>query len=308
MVWAASDENCDLKFDNLDTKIDWQGGTGAYAGKYNPFDPLSYVQAISFDVVNNKTTGCSYFVDAEQSEKSGTYNRELEEHGHRLQYNIYIDPALTQVWMGAETSAASVIQGTIEPAESKKESRATETYYFIIDPLQLANDHKNYKDKVKFGLWRETFDNPDRHRDDDEKVEFKAEVPKVVDVSLVDPNSEFVTGQLNRFVNFGMLVSEDSESFDLIVRYNKKYELTFESRNEGLMVNSVSPEDTVVYEFLVDDQIYDLGGGKPEKIKDQDNPGFEGDRHHITVRIADTIADKAEGVYTDSITGIIKAK
>ena len=129
-----------------------------------------------------------------------------------------------------------------------------------------------------------------------------------MDVSLVDPNSEFVTGQLNRFVNFGMLVSEDSESFDLIVRYNKKYELTFESRNEGLMVNSVSPEDTVVYEFLVDDQIYDLGGGKPEKIKDQDNPGFEGDRHHITVRIADTIADKAEGVYTDSITGIIKAK
>ena len=117
MAWAASDDHCHLKFDNLDTKIDWQGGTGAYAGKYNPFDPLSYVQAISFDVVNNKTTGCSYFVDAEQSEKSGTYDRELEAHGNRLQYNLYIDPALTQVWMGAETSAVSVIQGEIEPGQ-----------------------------------------------------------------------------------------------------------------------------------------------------------------------------------------------
>jgi hypothetical protein len=247
-------------------------------------------------------------VDAEQSEESGTYDRELEEGGDRLQYNLYIDPALTQVWMGAETSAVSVIQGVIDPGQSKKESRTTETYYFIIDPLQLVDDHKNYKDKVKFGLWRETFDDPDRHRDDDERVEFKADVPKVVDVSLVDTNSEFVIGQLNRFVNFGLLISGDSESFDLIIRYNKKYELTFESRNEGLMVNSVSSSDTIIYEFLVGGEIYDLGVDKPEKIKDQGNPGFEGDRHHLSVRIADTITDKAQGIYTDSITGVIKAK
>jgi hypothetical protein len=74
------------------------------------------------------------------------------------------------------------------------------------------------------------------------------------------------------------------------------------------MVKSVSPEDTVVYEFLVDDQIYDLGDGKREKIKNQDNPGFEGDRHCLKNRIAKTIADTAQGVYTGSITGIIKSK
>jgi hypothetical protein len=131
----------------------------------------------------------------------------------------------------------------------------------------------------------------------------------VVDVSLVDAGTDFVSGQLNRFVDFGLLTNQDSESFDLIVRYNKKYELTFESRNEGLLVNSTSPEESIVYEFLVGGQIYDLTEKKPEKITDQDNPGYEGDRHQLTVSITDTgIAGKAEGVYTDQITGVIKAK
>jgi hypothetical protein len=43
--------------------------------------------------------------------------------------------------MGAETSAVSVIQGAIEPGQSTKESRTTETYYFIIDPLRLVIRH-----------------------------------------------------------------------------------------------------------------------------------------------------------------------
>lgn len=307
-LWAAGDKNCKLEFDNLDTNVYWQGGSGAYAGKYNPFDPLSYVQAISFDVVNKKKHECPYFVVAEPGHNTGTYNRDLEHSDERLQYNIYIDAAMSQVWMGAETNAGSVIQGFAEPGQSKKTSRTTHTYYFSIEPLQLVAHDKNYKDKVKFGLWRGSFDSSDRHREDDDEVEFKAEVPKVVDVSLVDAGTDFVSGQLNRFVDFGMLTPQDTASFDLIVRYNKKYELTFESRNDGLLVNSNSPDDSIIYEFLVGGQIYDLAQNKPEKIKDQDNPGFEGDRHHLTVRIADTTADKEEGVYTDQITGVIRAK
>jgi hypothetical protein len=108
-----------------------------------------------------------------QQPNSVTFNWELEEGGDTFHYNLYIVPALTQVWMGAETSAASAIQDAIRSGQSKKESQTTETYYFIIDPLRLVDDHKDYKDKV------------------------------------------------NRFVKFGMLVPEDSESFDLIVRYNK---------------------------------------------------------------------------------------
>ena len=305
-LWA--DDNCDLEFDGLATKIDWQGGSGAYAGKYNPFDPLTYVQAVSFRVENKKKHACSYFVDAEHSNSSGTYDRELKEGDDRLQYNLYIGASMSQVWMGAETSAGAVIQGFAEAGESKKSTSTTQTYYFSIDPLQLTPDGKNYKDKVKLGLWRGSFDSSDRHRDDDEEVEFKAEVPKVVDVSLVDSGTDFVSGQLNRFVDFGLLSSQDTESFDLIIRYNKKYDLTFESRNDGLLVNSTSPEHSIFYEFLVGGQIYDLAGNKPEKIKDQGNPGYEGDRHQLTVRIVDSIADKEQGVYTDQITGVIKAK
>jgi len=305
VLWAAGSDDCKLELDNLETKIKWEGGSGAYAGKYNPFDPMSYAQAISFDVVNDNDTGCPYFVDAEHGDNTGSYDRELEEKDDRLQYNLYIDAALSQVWMGSETSAGAVIQGFAEGGNDP--TRTSQTYYFSIGPMQLTKDGKNYKDKVKIGLWRGTFDSSDRRREDYDDVEFKAEVPKVVDVSIVDAGTDFVSGQLNRFVNFGLLSSQDTESFDLIVRYNKKYDLTFESRNEGLLVNSTSPDDSIVYEFLVDEQIYELTG-KPEKIKEQGNVGFEGDRHHLTVRIADSIADKSEGVYTDEITGVIKAK
>ena len=303
-LWAMPEEGCKLEFDKLQTKVKWEGGSGAYAGKYNPFDPISYVQSLSFDVVNKNNVACPYFIDAEHSRNTGSYDRELKEGDRRLRYNLYIDAALSKVWKGAETSPSSVIQGF---AEAGNDSRTTQVYYFNIEPLQLVKDGKMSKDKVKLGLWRGLFDSSDRRREKFIEVEYKAEVPKVVDVSLVDSDTGFIPGQINRFVDFGFLTAQDSESFDLIVRYNKKYDLSFESRNKGKMVNSTSPQDTVIYEFLVNGDLYDLKK-KGKKIMDQGNPDFEGDRHQLMVRIADSIEDKARGIYSDVITGIIKAK
>jgi hypothetical protein len=304
---GAEDDECKLKFDNLEDKIDWQGGSGAYAGKYNPFDPLSYAQAISFEVKNEKDAACPYFVDAEPGENTGTYDRELEEGGERLQYNIYLDASLSQIWMGAETGSGSVIQGF---AEAEKDSRTTHTYYFNIEPLQLVSGHKSkkFKDKVKLGLWRGSFDSPDRRRDDDQKVEFQTIVPKVVDVSLVDAGSGFISGQVNRLVNFGTLIINATENFDLIVRYNNKYELTFESTNDGAMVNSTASNIEVSYEFTVNSEVYDLTKKSSKKIKDQNNTGYDGDRHQLQVRITEDVSEKEQGIYTDVITGVIKAK
>lgn len=77
--------------------------------------------------------------------------------------------------------------------------------------------------------------------------------------------------------------------------------------NDGRLKHSTSENDFIVYELLVNMEIYDFSK-KSKKIRDQDNPGYEGDRHFLTIRISDTIADKPEGLYTDVITGVIKAK
>jgi len=44
------------------------------------------------------------------------------------------------------------------------------------------------------------------------------------------------------------------------------------SKPEHRLYNDSNLADSIIYEFVVDEANYDLGSGKPEKIKNQDNP------------------------------------
>jgi spore coat protein U-like protein len=140
-----------LKFGTLPLTVFWQGGSGPYAGKYNPFNPIAYAQQVEFSVTKNSGE-CDFFVAFDISAHSGDFNRQLDRQDNRLAYNLYKEASLSTVLKDSNSDAQSVISGHLTAIQNSVQL----SYFFNIEPEQLS-DNGHFRDSVTIELHPNTF-------------------------------------------------------------------------------------------------------------------------------------------------------
>jgi spore coat protein U-like protein len=286
---------CQLKL--VVNNVEWRGGPGA---GYHIFDDAEYTQTVDFKV-EHKGDACSFFVTFSRGWASD-FNRRMGSGGEAPGYQLYKSANKSNVLKDLPSaSATEVISGTFEQGDETRELR----YVVVIPPLQIR-PAGIYRDRVRVIVYEGTLEN--FIEKDSKNVTISARVHRVAELSLVNSGEPFNPQSTTKVLDFGPLTGGKSRSFDLRVRSNSGYTVTFESENGGAMKNT-DPTDnsTVAYVLEVDGAVVDLSRGRrPSVARNSGMTDSNGERRGLSFA-AGPVGDATAGTYRDNITITVAA-
>ena len=289
-----------VQFRNLDSNIDWQGATGV---GYEIFDAAQTVQSITFDVRKTGPSGCDYFVGISVG-GSGSYSRQLAGGGDTLDYNLYTTASRANVIKDVPTATVNeIISGSLPGSGTQSNSH---TIYFYIAPQQIVSPAQ-YTDSIQFKVY--SGDLSSYSLEQTKNVTMRAQVNQVAELSLVDTNQPFDALDTLQTLDFGTLVMDETASFDLRVRSNSGYDLTFQSQNSGeLAINLAGDTSVVPYSLELNGSIVDLSSGSTvNAATGVGTTTSAGDQLPVIVTIGD-LGNASAGNYSDNIAVVVTAK
>ncbi len=276
------------------------------SGDYSPFDSTQYFQ--QEDVQARKSGGgqCDFFITLSTGDSGGFGQRQMTGGADVLTYNFYDAPNVSANVLKDFPDAltlSDVLDGQM--TDTKKIETNTLLYYWSIDP-QLVVGAATYQDSaVIFSLYQGTIAAPTL--EDQLTVTVSAVVPQVVELSLVPTGGAFDAADINETVNFGTLVEGAQQSFDLLVRSNSGYQVSFQSAESSTMRKSPPNPDNVSYTVTVGGNPADLSSGAGVVVATAGGATpVNGDRLAVTFTVG-TVSGRRTGSYDDNITVTVSA-
>lgn len=135
------------------------------------------------------------------------------------------------------------------------------------------------------------------------------EVPSDVSLSLVNSGAAFDAARTSLSLDFGTLETSETLSFDLVIKANAGYGLSFRSENSGNLKHETEAQ-LIAYELDISGigSNLSLSSEQSFSLPAYDTATYQdGFRYPITVRIGD-VTNKLSGSYSDFITLTITAQ
>ncbi len=272
--------------------IAWTGGPGGY----DCFSGTVYPNTVDF-VISKQTPGNQRFAVATgPSATSGGYNRQMASGASRLNYQLYVTSALTYVLKAPPTATASeIITGR---PDHPQQTVIPLSFTLYIPPSQLVPPG-TYTDQITVSIYR-TYDDTSAPQDT-RTITVTAVVAAAVALAVVPSGSSF-SSSASQSLNFGTLTTGRSLGCDLLVRKNTGCNISFSSRNGGVMKLMSSPEtDQVPYTCTVNGSLLNLASPAQISLPSGVSLSQDGSRLPVEVTIG-SVGGATAGNYQDEIT------
>jgi hypothetical protein len=127
-------------------------------------------------------------------------------------------------------------------------------------------------------------------------------VNQTIQVSIVDEGGTFDASSTSKVLDFGYLSQNAEKGADLRVVANGSYVIKVSSQNNGQL--KLSSGDLISYSLRVNGSPVNLSGssGNPVQIGSGDATSNAGDLYNLKVKITESTANKAAGMYQDIVT------
>lgn len=232
--------------------------------------------------------------------QSGSYNREMQNNGDQLAYNIYRDNN-TSTPLRTLNDAQNNQQKVIVHMGINEKSKV----FSFIAKLPYPNNSRTFFTK---GQYRDTITatadavlstgTPLRNRN----FQFRVNVPPQIDISMVNRGGGFDINDTSQTLNFGLLQENETLGFDMIVRSNAGYSISLSSTNNG-QLKHVSQNYFVPYGLKVNGVTKDLSSSSSTPVEVANAPGLtppSGVVQQVDVQIG-SVDNKLHGQYSDFI-------
>lgn len=298
VFFVVMGERC-LEAANFNVTVDPINWSGEGNFGYEPFDPVEYVQEENFDVTFDPGDEADFFVTFSKGNASN-YNRYASCGGATINYQIFDSINKTNILkeIPEASNNSDVISGTVSSSDSPP--RALQ-YYVGVEPQQVVPPG-TYTDSFTVSVYEGTISGSNSLAGSG-TVNITIVIPSIVEVSVVESGMSFDAGAVTENIDFGMLTQGEHQEFDLVIRGNTGYSVSFQSSN-GQKMKHENPSITteVPYTVEVDSSQVNLSGGVPVQVATgSGQTPITGSAHPIVITIGD-IFGKVDGSYTDSIT------
>lgn len=131
-----------------------------------------------------------------------------------------------------------------------------------------------------------------------------------VDLSLVDSGGSFSTGDTAQTIDFDTLTSNETLSYDTIVRSNDGFSLSFQSQNGQVLKHLDAPavSSAVPYAVLLDGAPVNLSSGSAVQVRTHSGTTpAAGQRIGTDFTIGTLSGHEVPGTYRDVITVTVSA-
>ena len=291
--FAKAHARCELSLEV--NNVEWRQG---HSGGYDIFDPTEYTQSVTLRV-RHGGDACDFFITV-SSGGASDFSRRLLSGGDTLTYQLYDTANKSNVLKDLPTAtAAEVMKGSFGQGDEGREFR----YVVVFPPLQIRPPGL-YRDSLDVTLYEGTVGNFTRK--DSRNFTVTARIQPMVELSVVDSGAPFNPQAGSKEVDFGSLVQGQSRRFDLRIRGNSGYRVTFQSENGGVMKHT-DPTDSSAIAYVLD------AGGAAVSL-DRGQHGFGGEKSGITDLNGDRLAltltvgpvgEATAGTYRDTITATV---
>lgn len=253
---------------------------------------------LAFEVTKSRRAECRYEV-AFSNGGAADYNRRATLGTASLRYQLYKESALTTVLKDFNDGSSSERLSGSFPAGRRL--RNSHVYYFQLPGLDGSSrslpapgDYKNvYQVRVRDDGGRERSTN----------INVTVRVPKMVELSLVRTGGGFDPNDNSEVVDFGDMTANSSRDFDVRVRSNAGYSVSFASQNKSqLRHRTTSINSSIPYAVAVNGAAKDLTSGNAVVVASgTGTTDLSGRAIPVNVKLTNT-ADRLEGGYLDNIT------
>lgn len=276
------------------------------SGDYNPFDSTQYFQQEDLQAKKSGGGQCDFFITLSTGDSGGFSPRQMTGGSEVLTYNFYDAPNVSANVL-KDFPEAVTLSDVLDGQMTNNKNKETQTllYHWSIDP-QLVVGPTTYQDSaVTFSLYQGTIASPTL--EDQLTVTVSAVVPQVVELSLVATGGAFDAADINETVDFGTLVESAQQSFDLLVRSNDGYQVSFQSAASSTLSKPAPNPDNVSYTVTVGGNPADLSSGAAVVVASASGvTPVNGDRFAVSFTVG-TVSGHRTGSYDDNVTVTVSA-
>ncbi|WP_374076890.1 hypothetical protein [Bdellovibrio bacteriovorus] len=231
-------------------------------------------------------------------------HRALQQSSYRWNYTLAKDLAETQILpSSADATSATALIGSIPAGQSK----GTVTYHILLDQTNPWQRFGSYSDVYSVRLYNDVLDLLTLPSDT-KSVTAQYTAPKKADLSLVNSGGVFDLSDTAQTINFGVLNSGASSSFDLILKYNAGSRLLASSDNGGNMKHATAA-DLIPYSMTLNGVAINLNGSSTSPALLINTTGVSpasGSIHPVSITLGNAGGVSA-GSYNDKITFTIES-
>lgn len=210
--------------------------------------------AVSVQVSRSNSDACDFLMGITKGNGASYAARRGITGSNTIRYQVYQDSALTKILKdGADVvSLDEVVAGGFQAGATPVNQ--TINYYFEI-PYTLATTPAlvsagTYTDTFTLNLYEQSA-LPLGTVAATKSVNMTVTVPPMIALSLVDSGGSFVVGQLSKNIAFPTLQTGTSAAFDLRVRSNAGFSITYSSTNNGSLKHTNPAKPSLVPYNLV---------------------------------------------------------
>lgn len=263
--------------------------------------------SIQNSIVINRTetkNSCRRFFITLSKGFSSTYNRLLQSTSGTLPYNLYKESSHTNIIKEFPdiSSTSEVIIG-IFPKNSSL-TTLTVSYYSLLPAVadDTAIPPGSYSDSITAKLYKGNGSN-DNNLEESSSFNITTNIPKEIDLSLVNTGAPFDLNDTDESIDFGSLSPGQTNSFDIRVVTNAGYDISFSSANNGKLKH-IDLTDTIDYIVNVNASPVDLSSSSSFPVTVGSGGGISpvgGNTLNVQVQIG-SFSNKSAGNYQDHIT------
>jgi hypothetical protein len=251
---------------------------------------------------NASQCGYAYFFFSKGS--AGNYNRKAYNSlGEPIDYNLFQGPG-----------GFSILKNEYDFSNSNEYVRIylqhptttfNSQFYFRLPSLSNVSLVRGgtYTDSISMSVYRSGINSNFAYYEFSRIIPVTIFVPKIINISLVEPGSPIDLNSTFKTLNFGDLETNEELSFDLMIASNAGYRVSVSSLNNGKLKNTVNI-NTINYSLYVSGAPINLNGSSSTPIPVATGAGVSGAngvRLPMRVKIG-TVNDANWGDYTDYIT------
>lgn len=263
-------------------------------------------QSILVTINKTKKPACSFGLGFTKGSAGDYSTRSLASGGNSLTYQLFGDVGLTQILKDVPdiTSSAQVVTGSFSSGANQSQ---TATYYMQIPSTSPLKPPGTYQDSFLIHLYEGSNPLNFNNADATASVTLSTIIPRMLEISLVSSGGGFNTVQTSQTINFGTLSPSGGQSlgFDMLIRSNAGYVVSYSSQNDGVMKNTnPAIATTVPYTLQVNSATKNLVGSSSIPVSVATGTGqssLTGTLHNVTVSNGSSESAMA-GTYSDIIT------
>ena len=220
--------------------------------------------AVQIELSKSGADACSFGVGVTKGAAASYPARRVATGAKNLLYQVYSDNALSHIIKDVPdiASANDVLVGGFQAGTNLTQSQV----YYIQIPFNAATSPSlaaagTYTDTYVVNLYEGADPTAFITPVSTASITLTVTIAKMIGLSIIDSGGAYSSGATSRNIGFGTLSEGASQAFDLRVRTNAGYSVTFSSAHDGrLKHTNVAKNSFVPYSFYVNGSVLSLTG------------------------------------------------